>query len=102
MIKPCDILLSVVVRKFEIKRESGRKVSPAQADSVLYLSFSSTYQTALLAHLFGVLLVMQQLSLPLSSFLSLSSSVHIFFTCSLSYTQMHRDTVAASGMDAGK
>lgn len=75
MIKPCDVLLSVVVRKLEIKWESGRKVSPAQADSVLYLSFSSTYQTALPAHLFGVWLVMQQLSLPLSSFFSLSPSL---------------------------
>lgn len=51
-------------------------------DSVLYLSLSSTYQTALLAHLFGVWLVMQQLSLSFSH--PSSASLHILFTFSLS------------------
>lgn len=100
MIKPCGRypadILSVVIRKLEVKWESGRKVSPAQADSVLYLSFSSTYQKALLAHLFGVWLVMQQLSHPsspslhLSSFLSLSLSPHFIHLLSLLHANAQR------------
>lgn len=52
-----------------------------QADAVLYLYFSPTYQTALLAHLFGVWLVMQQLPLPLSSFRSLALSLSLTRKC---------------------
>lgn len=61
-----------------------------QVDSVLYLSFSSTYQTALLAHLFGVWLVMQQLSLSFSH--PSSRSLHILFTFSLSLTRKCTET----------
>lgn len=82
-----NLVISVVARTLEIRTDCRRFLSSP--------SFSSPYQAALLAHLFGVWFVMHHLSLPfiLSTFYSLAF---------LSHMQRHRDTVASTGMDAGQ
>lgn len=72
--------------------ESVARVCRQVLSSSFSLSFSSTHPAALLAHLFGVWLVMQQPPLPLSSSLSPSFflCLYILFTCFHSYMQQQR------------
>lgn len=90
MIKPCDILLSVVVGKLEMKWESGGKVSPGYASGFcpLFLSPQHIKELCSPTCLVSGLSCNSSLSLSHPS----SASLHIVFTCSLSLTRKCTET----------